>query len=92
MDFDWDIYNIEHIARHKVEPDEVEEAATDPAAIEIAAHRGPLGQPRYGLIGASEMGRILVIFYEYRNKKIRVVTVRQPTSKETSLYYAEEDV
>lgn len=81
MNFDWDFANLEHIARHRVEPEEAEEAVTDPAALETPAHRGPLGQRRYGVIGATEAGRVLAIFYEFRRERLRVVTVRDATPR-----------
>lgn len=90
MDFDWDFANLEHIAQHKVEQAEAEEALTDPAALDTAAHRGPLGQPRFGVIGATEEGRVLVVYHELREEKIRVVTVRPATPEERALYYTEE--
>lgn len=63
MDFDWDIFNIEHIARHKVERDEAEEAVRDPYAVPAPTiHRGPQGQPRYGVIGETETGRCFTSF------------------------------
>ena len=90
MNFDWDFSNLEHIARHKVEQAEAEEALTDPAALDTAAHRGPLGQTRFGFIGATEEGRVLVVYHELREEKIRVVTVRPATPEERALYYTEE--
>ena len=87
MDFDWDIFNIEHLARHKVERDEAEEAMTDPASLDIPVHRGPQGQPRQGLLGATETGRVLAVFYEWRQTKVRVVTVRPATPDEIKQYY-----
>ncbi len=90
MEFDWDFSNLEHIARHKVEQTEAEEALTDPAALDAPAHRGPLGQPRFGSIGATKEGRVLVVYSEPRGEKIRVVTVRPATPEERALYYTEE--
>ena len=90
MDFDWDTANLDHIARHKVEPDEVEEAVGDPAALQTPSHRGPLGQRRYGVTGATEAGRVLTLFYELRAERIRVVTVRAATPEERTRYYSEE--
>lgn len=90
MEFDWDFANLDHIARHKVEPEEAQEVVNDPAVLETPAHRGPLGQRRYGLIGATEAGRVLVIFYELRGERIRVVTVRAATPEERTRYYSEE--
>ncbi len=90
MDFDWDPANLEHIARHKVEPDEAEEVIFDPAVLTVAAHRGPHGQPRFGLLGATEAGRVLVIYTEERDGKVRVVTARAATAEERRQYYSEE--
>lgn len=90
MDFDWDFSNLEHIARHKVEQAEAEEALTDPAALRTSAHRGPLGQTRFGFIGATEEGRVLVVYHELRAGRIRVVTVRAATPEERALYHTEE--
>lgn len=90
MEFDWDFANLDHIARHKVEPEEAEEVVRDPAVLETPAHRGPLGQRHFGVIGATEAGRVLVIFYELRGERIRVVTVRAATPEERTRYYTEE--
>ena len=90
MEFDWDFSNLEHIARHKVEPEEAEEAVSDPAVLRVAAHRGPQGQPRFGFLGATEAGRILVIYTEWRREKVRVVTVRLATPQERKRYNEEE--
>jgi uncharacterized DUF497 family protein len=90
MDFDWDFSNLEHIARHKVEPEEAEEVLADPAVLSVAAHRGPQGQPRFGSLGATEAGRVLVIFSELRGEHIRVVTARPATAEELSRYENEE--
>ncbi|GAA5504240.1 hypothetical protein Dxin01_04009 [Deinococcus xinjiangensis] len=90
MDFDWDIFNIEHIARHKVERDEAEEAVCDPYAVPAPTiHRGPQGQPRFGVIGETETGRLLYIVLEHRTDKIRVVTARPATSTERADYEEE---
>ena len=90
MRFDWDPANVEHIARHKVEPEEAEEAVEDPAALPFAAHRGPHGQPRFGVLGATEDGRVLVVVLEERQDRLRVVTARPATEAERARYLQEE--
>lgn len=90
MDFDWDSGNLDHIASHKVELAEAEEVISDPAVLETPSHRGPLGQRRYGVTGATEAGRVLTVFYELRAERIRVVTVRAATPEERTRYYSEE--
>ena len=92
MDFDWDAGNLEHIARHKVEPEEAEEAATDPAALEAQnVHRGANGQRRLGVIGASEAGRVLFVVLERRGEKFRVVTAYTAEAEDRDAYYAQEE-
>lgn len=92
MEFDWDFSNLEHIARHKVEQTEAEEAATDPAAI-IAenVHRGSNGQRRFGLIGATEDGRVLFVVLEERRDMFRVVTAYTAEAEDRAAYYAQEE-
>lgn len=92
MRFDWDLANLEHIARHKVEREEAEEAVTDPAGIPSGnAHRGPQGQRRAGTIGATEDGRVLLVIFELRENRVRVVTAYDASSEQRAAYYAEED-
>lgn len=91
MDFDWDFGNLDHIARHKVEPEEAEEAVTDPAAISAQnVHRGPRGQQRAAIIGATEAGRVLFVVLEERSGKTRVVAARSATAPERLRYETEE--
>ena len=92
MDFDWDFANLEHIARHKIEPDEVEEAVNDPAAIPAETiYRGADGQRRFGLIGASEEGRVLFVVLEHRRDSLRVVTAYPAEATDRDAYYAQEE-
>lgn len=48
--FIWDEENIQHIARHNVEPFEAEDALMDPQRIKFSAHSGNLG-----IIGSTEV-------------------------------------
>ena len=90
MRFDWDPANIDHIARHKIEPEEAQEAVQDPAGLPFAAHRGPQGQPRFGVVGATEAGWVLVVILEERQERLRVVTARPATEAERARYLQEE--
>lgn len=83
MEFDWDAHNEEHIARHHVTADEAEEAVLDPSRVPFTAHRGPHGQRRAALVGATEAGRLLFVVLEKRGQAFRVVTARdaQPSEK-----------
>ena len=83
--FDWDKDNIEHIARHGVEPYEVEEALLDPERIARNA-RNVRGEVRRAVLGATEAGRILFVIYTIRNEKIRPVMSRDATDGEQKAY------
>ncbi|MFQ5801368.1 MAG: BrnT family toxin [Candidatus Methylomirabilales bacterium] len=79
--FDWDEDNIEHIARHGVLPEEVEEVFDFGPYLRKA--KGGL----YAAYGQTDAGRHLVVFFRYRAKGvIRVITARQMTGRERSLY------
>ncbi|OLV16844.1 BrnT family toxin [Deinococcus marmoris] len=91
MDFDWDAANLEHIARHKVEADEVEEMVGDPAALVRTAHRGPRNQKRYAFVGATEAERVLAVILEERGERSRTVTARPASIEERRAYAAQEE-
>lgn len=80
--FEWDGRNVEHIARHSVEPDEVEE---------IFLSRYYLAKTRTGryiTLGRSAAGRHLfcVIEKTARPGIIRVIMVRDMTDSEKKLF------
>lgn len=80
--FIWDQDNIEHIARHSVEPYEAEEAITDPKRIRFDAHSG-----HHGIIGQSIDGRRLVVIFVIKiGNKFRVITARDANDKERKMY------
>ncbi|GAK41539.1 hypothetical protein TCA2_4030 [Paenibacillus sp. TCA20] len=80
--FIWDEENIQHIARHNVEPFEAEDALMDPQRIKFSAHSGNMG-----IIGSTEDGRRLVVIYIKKMMgKLRVVTARDATETEAKAY------
>lgn len=85
-EFEWDENNIDHIARHDVEPWEAEEAVADYERVPIPAR----GRPRAGAIGMTEVGRTLVVIVERVERvggsKRRVVTARDVTNNEKGIY------
>ena len=79
--FEWNEYNIEHIARHHVTPQDVEEAC----------YLSPLilkgRSSRYYILGQSESGRYLAIVIEYKGKgMVKVITARDMDYKERKRY------
>jgi uncharacterized protein len=77
---EWDDNNIEHIARHGVEPEEIEEIVYEdchPSWIVRARRRG-IREARWAVFGQTCGGRYLVaVIALYRNSRVwRVVTAR----------------
>jgi len=80
--FDWDSDNIEHIGRHNVSPDEVEDVAFDD---EPWIRKGRKGT-RY-ILGYTVAGRYLFIVYVLKGKGIaRVMTAVEMDEKTRRLY------
>ena len=83
--FDWDEANEGHIwERHGVSVREAEDAVLDPRAVFIGAPRSV--EARSSLIGETEQGRLLRIFYTPRSRLTRVVTARDANEWERKLY------
>jgi len=79
--FDWDEDNIDHIARHGVEVDEVEQALAHKPLI----RKGRL--ERYWAFGRTQAGRYLFIVVKNLGKGwARVITARDMTKTERRYY------
>jgi uncharacterized DUF497 family protein len=85
MDADWDEFNIEHIARHNVCPNEAEEALLDRNRVSIESNTRN-GERRWVILGKTYGGRLLVVVFTRRGEQIRVVTARNATSSEKRRY------
>ncbi len=78
----WENKNAEHIARHGVGPDEVEEVCFDQATLFTRA-----GQRRYQAIGQTAAGRYLAIFPDRKENGIYYpVTARRADDSERRLF------
>jgi uncharacterized DUF497 family protein len=84
-EFDWDDDNIEHIARHGVEPWEAEDAMLDPDRVGASARNVP-GERRFAVVGATESGRVLFVVFTRRERGIRVITARDANDSEKRRY------
>lgn len=83
--FEWDEDNIEHVARHRVEPWEAEDALLDPGRLGTPAYR--VGrETRRAALGATESGRILFVVFTSRERRVRVITARDAETKEKRRY------
>ncbi len=78
----WDERSIEHIARHSVEPTEVEEAIFGKRFVLRAR-----GKNRYAVYGRTRQGRYLLVILEHLGKgEFFVVTARDMSESERKLY------
>jgi hypothetical protein len=72
VSFDWDDENISHLARHRIEPAEVEELfCNDPT---IRGHEEVDGEDRWTSVGTTNSLRVLVVVFTVRRAKIRPIT------------------
>ena len=77
----WDEWNIEHIAKHGVKPEEIEQACKD----KHLARRGKQGT--YTITGQTQSGRYLTMILALRGTGIFYpVTARNSDNKERRLY------
>ena len=79
---EWDNDTISHIARHAVEPAEVEEACFEGIPLILKARNN-----RYFALGDTSGGRHLTIIFEYLGKnKAKIITARAMSEAERKLY------
>lgn len=80
----WETWNVVHIARHKVTPDEVEEIChTDPVVQE-----GKKG--RSLVFGPTKSGRILTVVLDPKGEGVYYQVTARPVSKKELAIYAQE--
>ncbi len=79
--FDWDERNIDHMARHGVNPEEAEEACYNHPLILKTR------EPHYLIYGRTDDGRYLLVVGAYLGKGIiRIITARDMAETERKLY------
>ncbi len=78
---EWDEDSIEHIAKHRVEPEEVEEVLSG----RYLLRRGR--KQRYYVLGRTEAGRYLfIVLARWGRHSFRVITARDMTKTEQRLF------
>ncbi len=79
--FQWDGWNVEHIARHRVTPQEAEEVIDDDPLI-LKSEDG-----KYLAYGQSYAGRYLLVVFVWKpGQIIRVISARDMTRAEKERY------
>ena len=80
--FDWDTWNVDHIARHGVEPHEVEAACRSEQTVIVRGREG-----RYLAYGRTASGRYLFIVIRSLGGGVaRMITARDMTQRERRFY------
>ena len=86
--FRWDAANIEHLGRHKITPQEAEEAILlDSLESDLQPHAH---EDRVLCFGRTAKGRLLTIIYTVRGEAIRVVTGYPMTKQQQRIYFQEK--
>jgi uncharacterized protein len=89
MVFDWDSANVEHIARHRITPDECEEAYRNgPMVIERQRRKH---ERRRLCLGETNRGRLLTFVVIERSGKIRFVTAYPMATLQRRIYRGEDE-
>lgn len=81
LSFEWDERNLEHIARHDVDPDEAEAAIDNyPLILRTTDNK-------YLAYGQTDEGRfLLIVFIRKPGPLVRVITARELTEGEKKQY------
>jgi len=72
MIFDWDDANRQHIARHSVLPEEVEQLFHNRPLFLDSYNRN--GEERFNMVGETDQGRVLLVAVTWRGDAYRTVT------------------
>ena len=80
--FEWDGWNVEHLARHAVEPHEAEAVCRSQATLILRGREG-----RYLAYGRTSAGRsLLIVIRALEGGVARIITARDMTQRERRLY------
>jgi len=90
FEFDWDRGNaFKSVLKHKVTGREVEEIFRLRTAMPLGIQISPPvkdDEKRYGIVGQTSKGRILMLVFTMRGSKVRVISGRSANRKEKRNY------
>ncbi|MGN6593381.1 MAG: BrnT family toxin [Terriglobales bacterium] len=72
VEFDWDVANVEHIGRHGISPDQVEQVFSN--LPEEKGQKNRQGEERFIVEGRDDTGRVMMVIATIRNGRIRPIT------------------
>jgi uncharacterized DUF497 family protein len=79
----WDQDTVDHISRHRVSPEEVEDLLFNDDELPVIM-RGREG--RYLTYGKTQGGRYLLVVWVMKYRKTKIITARDMTNKEKQFY------
>jgi hypothetical protein len=87
LDFEWDEDKADtNLKKHKISFEEAKTVFADPLAITIDDPKHSIDEERFIDIGTSADGKILVVSYTERERKIRLISCRKAAKKERKIY------
>lgn len=76
-----------NLCKHRVSFAHAEQSLRDEQAITVADPDSE-GEPRFVTLGMDALGRILVVVHTPREDRIRIISARKASPRETENYYA----
>ena len=85
--FDWDEANVlKNWEKHKVKHTEAEEVFGNEPKVIFEDTEHSISEKRYLILGKTNFGRKLAVFFTFRANKIRVISARDMSRKEIVRY------
>jgi uncharacterized DUF497 family protein len=92
LDFEWDEAKaVANLKKHKISFETAKTVFADSFSITINDPKHSVEEQRYIDIGAAFDGKILVVSYTQRGKKIRLISCRKSTKTERKIYEEREE-
>jgi uncharacterized DUF497 family protein len=83
--FEWDSGNVSHLARHRIQPGEIEEFFRGNP--EVREHEVVEGEDRWTAVGVTRSLRVLVVIFSARNGRIRAITGWEADKRTAKQYF-----
>lgn len=91
LDFEWDEDKADaNLKKHKISFEEAKTVFADPFAITIDDPKHSIDECRFIDIGITAHGRVVVVSYTERERKIRLISCRKATKNERKIYEERE--
>ena len=85
FEFDWDVSNLRHLARHGIRRAEFEQAMrNDPLFVDFSDESG---EERCYALGATDNVRVLFLVFTYKGERVRPITGWNASKKLREAYF-----